>query len=33
MSVQFCQWFWLVEGKIARIQVVYDPRPFLEMGS
>ena len=31
-SVQFCQWFWLSDSKISRIQVVYDPRPFLESG-
>ncbi len=29
MSVQFCQWFWVAEGRISRIQVVYDPRTFL----
>ena len=31
MSVQFSQWFWLDEGAITRIEVVYDPRPFLAM--
>ena len=31
-AVQFCQWFWISDKKIARVQVVYDPRPFLEMG-
>ncbi|MCP4958808.1 MAG: nuclear transport factor 2 family protein [Actinomycetia bacterium] len=31
MTVQFSQWFWIVDGKISRIQVIYDPRPFLEM--
>lgn len=30
LIVQFSQWFWMEGGKIARIQVVYDPRPFLE---
>ena len=30
MTVQFCQWFWIADGRIGRIQVVYDPRPFLE---
>jgi ketosteroid isomerase-like protein len=24
----YAQWFWVREGKIAKIQVVYDPRPF-----
>lgn len=30
-TVQFSQWFWLADGKISRVQVIYDPRPFLEM--
>lgn len=30
MKVQFSQWFWIEDGKITRIQVIYDPRPFLE---
>lgn len=30
MTVQFGQWFWIEDGKIARVQVIYDPRPFLE---
>lgn len=29
MTVQFSQWFWIDDGRIERIQVVYDPRPFL----
>jgi len=33
MAIQFCQWFWIADKKIEKIQVVYDPRPFLEMGS
>jgi hypothetical protein len=32
-QIQFCQWFWLSDEKIQRIQVVYDPRPFLEVAS
>jgi len=30
-SVSFSQWFWIEEGKIVKIRVIYDPRPFLEM--
>ncbi|MDH3680166.1 MAG: nuclear transport factor 2 family protein [Acidimicrobiia bacterium] len=30
MTVQFSQWFWITDGKIARVQVIYDPRAFLE---
>lgn len=30
IEVQFSQWFWIEDGKITRIQVIYDPRPFLE---
>lgn len=26
----YAQWFTLREGKIARLEVVYDPRPFLQ---
>jgi ketosteroid isomerase-like protein len=26
----YAQWFTLRDGKIARLEVVYDPRPFLE---
>ncbi len=29
LSVQFSQWFWIADGRIERIQVIYDPRPFL----
>lgn len=29
MEVQFAQWFWLDGDRITRIEVVYDPRPFL----
>lgn len=33
MSVQFSQWFWILDGKISRVQVVYDPRSFLQAGT
>jgi hypothetical protein len=26
----YSQWFTLRDGKIARLEVVYDPRPFLD---
>ncbi len=29
LTVQFSQWFWVADGLIQRIQVIYDPRPFL----
>lgn len=29
-KMTYAQWFTLRQGKIARIEVVYDPRPFLE---
>jgi ketosteroid isomerase-like protein len=29
----YAQWFNLREGKIARLEVIYDPRPFLEQDS
>lgn len=29
LRVQFSQWFWVTDGRIERIQVIYDPRPFL----
>ncbi|MEM9565960.1 MAG: nuclear transport factor 2 family protein [Actinomycetota bacterium] len=29
LAVQFSQWFWIADGRITRIQVIYDPRPFL----
>ena len=32
-SVPFSQWFWIEEGKIAKIRVIYDPRPFLELAA
>ncbi len=32
-TVQFSQWFWIADGRISRIQVVYDTRPFLEMAA
>lgn len=32
-SVLFSQWFWIEDGKIAKIQVIYDPRAFLEMAA
>ncbi|MBD3383724.1 hypothetical protein GF407_02255 [candidate division KSB1 bacterium] len=28
----YSQWFTLRDGKIARLEVVYDPRPFLDRG-
>ncbi len=28
----YSQWFTLRDGKIARLEVVYDPRPFLDSG-
>lgn len=29
LQVQFAQWFWVENDVISKIQVVYDPRPFL----
>ncbi|MEL6983148.1 MAG: nuclear transport factor 2 family protein [Actinomycetota bacterium] len=29
LRVQFSQWFWVADGRIERIQVIYDPRAFL----
>ena len=31
--VHFTQWFWVVDGRISRSRVIYDPRPFLEMNT
>lgn len=31
--VPFTQWFWVDEAKITRSRVIYDPRPFLELGA
>ncbi|MGD2101254.1 MAG: nuclear transport factor 2 family protein [Acidimicrobiia bacterium] len=30
--VPFTQWFWVEGAKITRSRVIYDPRPFLELG-
>jgi len=32
-TMQYAQWFTMRDGKIARLEVIYDPRPFLEMGA
>lgn len=29
-TVSYAQWFTLADGKIARLEVIYDPRPFIE---
>lgn len=29
IRVTFTQWFWVAEGKIRRVEVVYDARAFL----
>lgn len=29
LAVTFSQWFWITDGRFSRIEVVYDPRPFL----
>ena len=29
IRVTFTQWFWVADGKIRRVEVVYDPRSFL----
>ncbi len=29
LAVTFSQWFWITNGRISRIEVIYDPRPFL----
>jgi ketosteroid isomerase-like protein len=31
--IPYAQWFQIREGKIARLEVIYDPRLFLEMDS
>lgn len=33
VPLHFTQWFWVIDGKITRSRVIYDPRPFLEMQS
>lgn len=30
-AIPFSQWFRIGDGRITSIQVIYDPRPFLEM--
>ena len=30
-AMSFAEWYWLEGGKIARIKLHYDPRPFLEL--
>ncbi|MEM9746772.1 MAG: nuclear transport factor 2 family protein [Actinomycetota bacterium] len=30
LTVDFAQWLWFDHGRSRRIQVIYDPRPFLE---
>lgn len=30
-TMTYAQWFTLRDGKIARLEVIYDPRPFLDM--
>ncbi|NIV03649.1 MAG: hypothetical protein GWN59_03205 [Calditrichae bacterium] len=32
-KITYAQWFTMREGKIARLEVIYDPRPFLNMGA
>lgn len=32
-SIQYQQWFWIDQNKISRIEVLYDPRPFLELAA
>lgn len=29
--IRYAQWFTMREGRIAALEVLYDPRPFLEM--
>ena len=31
--IPYAQWFTLRDAKIARLEVIYDPRPFLQMDS
>lgn len=31
-GISYSQWFTLREGKIAKLEVVYDPRSFIEAG-
>lgn len=33
IPIQFSQWFWIVDGRIARIEVVYDTGPFAELAA
>ncbi|MEM9611602.1 MAG: nuclear transport factor 2 family protein [Actinomycetota bacterium] len=32
-AIQYHQWFWIEDGRITRIEVLYDPRPFLELAA
>jgi hypothetical protein len=27
----FAEWYWLADGKITRVELVYDPRAFVEL--
>ncbi len=31
--IPYAQWFTIRDGKIAQLEVIYDPRPFLQRGS
>jgi hypothetical protein len=31
-KITYAQWFQMCAGKIAKLDVIYDPRPFLNMG-
>lgn len=30
-AIAYAQWFTIRDGKIAHLEVIYDPRPFLQM--
>jgi hypothetical protein len=30
-EIAYAQWFTMRQGKIAELEVIYDPRPFLDM--
>ena len=30
-KIRYAQWFKLREGLITRMEVIYDPRPFLQL--
>ncbi|MEM7339912.1 MAG: nuclear transport factor 2 family protein [Actinomycetota bacterium] len=32
-AIQYLQWFWITDGRINRVEVIYDPRPFLELAA